>query len=141
MAENIVSKLLAFDREDIERKKKTYPMALSKLGGEVFQFELIELSAAQACDINDKRMTMNQGTSEMSMHTFEPTVMTLMAGCPSVFRNQDLRKHYSCAGFEDLVDLLLTVDEAKKLAEEIMKISGAEVDADYTLTDDDVKNS
>ena len=29
MAENIVSKLLSFDREDIERQKKTYPMALS----------------------------------------------------------------------------------------------------------------
>lgn len=141
MGDNIVSKLLEFDRTNIERKKTVYPMALSKFGGEVFHFALQELSAEQACNINDKRVTLEGATGEMSLHTFEPTVMTLMAGCPSVFCSQDLRKHYECNTFNDLVDLLLTVDEAKELADKIMELSGAQEDADFNVSDKELKNS
>lgn len=140
MAENnIVSKLLAFDRGDIERRKKVFPMALSKLGGQVFEFEIVELDAEQACKIQDKGLEFEQATGMVYMRRWDMLTKAIIAGCPPVFHNQEIRKHYGCNTFEDLVKLLLTKAEAESLTEAINSIS--DVDAEeWDFSTDDLKN-
>lgn len=139
MENNAVTKLLAFDRQEIERKTGTVMMPLSKLGGEVVAFDIQELSAEVACQIQDKLLTMDQATGEMSMHSYKPAVMAIINGCPSVFKNNELRKHYECNTFEDLVGLLLSKGEIEKLSGEINKLSDIDM-SEFVLDDAELKN-
>lgn len=140
MDNNVVTQLLALDRSDIVRAKGTHMMALSKLQGQVMTFELQALSAEELCDIQDMSVTVEQASGNMSVHSFAPTCKTIISGCPSVFHNSDVRKHFQCESFNALVNLLLTKDEATELASEIRKLSdGLENDV-YDITDKELKN-
>lgn len=139
MENNAVTKLLAFDRQEVERKTGTVMMPLSKLGGEVFTFDIQELSAEMACQVQDKLVTVDQATGEMSTHSYKPAVMTIINGCPSVFKNNEVRKHYECNTFEDLVGLLLSKGEIEKLSAEINKLSDIDMD-ELNLSDSELKN-
>lgn len=139
MENNAVTKLLAFDRQEVERKTGTVMMPLSKLGGEVFTFEIHELSAEMACQVQDKLVTVDQATGQMSTHSYKPAVMTIINGCPSVFKNNEVRKHYECNTFEDLVGLLLSKGEIEKLSAEINKLSDIDM-SEFGLDDAELKN-
>lgn len=140
MAENnIVSKLLAFDRSDIERRKKVFPMALSKLGGQVFEFELVELDAEQVCKIQDKSLEFEKATGMMFMRSWDALTETIISGCPSVFRSQEIRKHFGCNTFKDLVKLLFTQGEAQELADAINSISDVDSE-EWDFSQDELKN-
>lgn len=138
--ETIVSKLLAFDRADIERKRAVHPMALSKFGGQVFEFELVEMDAEQACKVQDKSLEFERATGMIFMRSWSALVATIMAGCPSVFRNQEVRKHYGCNTFEELVKVLLTKGEAQELADAIDGLSDVDPE-DWDFSADELKNS
>lgn len=137
---NIVSKLLAYDRSDIERKKTVHKMALSKLDNVMMEFELRELTAEEACAVKDKAITMDQATGEMHMHSYAPAVKAVITGCPSVFYNNDVRKHFGCETFEALVNLLLTSSELEELSDKILELSDLDLD-ETDLTDRELKNS
>lgn len=139
MENNAVTKLLAFDRQEVERKTGTVMMPLSKLGGEVFTFDIQELSAEMACQVQDKLVTVDQATGQMSTHSYKPAVMTIINGCPNVFKNNELRKHYECNTFEDLVGLLLSKGEIEKLSGEINKLSDIDM-SEFVLDDAELKN-
>lgn len=139
MENNAVTKLLAFDRQEVERKTGTVMMPLSKLGGEVVTFDIQELSAEMACQVQDKLVTVDQATGQMSTHSYKPAVITIINGCPNVFKNNELRKHYECNTFEDLVGLLLSKGEIEKLSSEINKLSDINMD-ELNLSDDELKN-
>lgn len=140
MDNNVVTQLLALDRSDIERAKGTHMMALSKLKGQVFTFEIQALSASEMCEIQDRRISIEQATGRMDLHSFMPIAKTIIAGCPGVFQNNDIRKHYECTDFVALVNLLLTKDEAQELAEKIEALSGSTNDNFFDISDEDLKN-
>lgn len=140
MDNNVVTQLLALDRSDIERQRGTHLMALSKLKGQVMSFEIQALSAEELCDIQDMSITIEQASGNMNVHSFAPTCKTIVAGCPSVFHNNDVRKHFQCESFNALVNLLLTKDEATELAGEIRKLSDGMNNDIYDITDTELKN-
>lgn len=138
---NIVTELLKFDRGDIKIPTKDFKMTLDKLGGAEFTFPLVALNPEMASQIQEDmfEMTMSKKSKgiEMKQTLFKGKLKTILAGCPEVFKNKELREKFGAKTPFELIEILLTPGEIDLLKEEIDSISGF----DKEEAEEEVKNS
>lgn len=132
---NIVEQLLSYEASDLVIRRSVFPMSLTKLNGQVFEFPIQALTTEQACMIQDSMLEVDSKTGKMHVVSYEAKVNTVIYGCPDIFRNKQLLEHFNCPSGRDLVSKLLTAGELDKLKDAIDQLSG--YDADDMQTDID----
>ena len=132
---NIVEKLLNIDAGKIKIPEKEVKMKLQKLQGQEFIFPCKAVDPEKISELQEDAIEFKK--SELSkIRMYNTKVMTIIEGCPSVFKNQDLIKHYGGVIPTDLVKKLLLSGEMDDLKAEIDKLSGY----DKEDNDEDIKN-
>lgn len=138
---NNIEKLL--DLEVREPKESTVEISLSKLGGETVAFPITELDNKTQADILDASFTLGtnkDGKADIKTHTYAVAQMTIMAGCP-IFNDRKYREHYGVRTGQQLIDKILTLDEATTLADAITGLGDAvDIMGDVESLKDEIKN-
>lgn len=132
--ENIIDKLLAFDTNKIEIPTKNYTMKLKKLGGESFDFPLVAISPEILAEIKENMMDFNGKSMKVKIRAFEGQIRTIIEGCPTVFKNEEVIRKFNAKTPYELVTKILLGGEMEELADEIENLSG------FENVVDDVKN-
>lgn len=136
--DNAVEKLLKIDAGQIKTPTKKVKMNLGKLGGETFVFDLTAVDPEVMSELQENMIKMNAKSSELSMNgAYHRNAMTIVEGCPSVFRNREIQKKLGAATPKELVKKLLLPGEIEDLRNEIEALSGYETDESK---EEDVKN-
>lgn len=148
---NSIEKLLDMDIKisDIDSTlESTVDIALSRLGGEVFSFPIISLDNATRAELLDASFTVRKnkedpnGDPDVITHTYKVVQMAILSGCP-IFRDKRFRDKFKVRTGEQLIDKLLTLDEATKLSDAIQNLGDAEETdllSDFDALKDEVKN-
>ena len=131
---NAVEKLLSFDSGKLSIPTRTVVLNLKKLNDEPFEFTIQAIDPEIMSELQDSMLEMDAKSKKMRMSgSFNLSAMTIVEGCPSVFKNKDLQKHFGAATPKELVKKLLVAGEISDLKDEIEQLSGYE-------TEEDVKN-
>lgn len=131
---NAVEKLLSFDSGKLSVPTRTVVLNLKKLDNEPFEFTIQAIDPEIMSELQDSMLEMDAKSKKMRMSgSFNLSAMTIVEGCPSVFKNKDLQKHFGAATPKELVKRLLVAGEISDLKDEIEQLSGYE-------TEEDVKN-
>lgn len=123
---NIIDELLGFDADKIEIPKKDFTMKLRKLGNKELTFPLVAISAEKMAKIKEDSMEMSAKNKEVKMRTalYQSQVMTIIEGCPKVFRNENVIKKFNVNTPKELVGKLFLSGEIDLIVDEIEKLSG-----------------
>lgn len=131
---NAVEKLLSFDAGKISTPTKAYVMNLKKLDHEPFEFQIQAIDPEIMSELQESILEVDSKSQKMTVSgSFNRKAMTIVEGCPGIFKNKDLQKHFGAASPKELVKKLLVSGEMDDLQNEIEKLSGYE-------TEEDVKN-
>ena len=134
---NIIQDLLNFNVGDLTTPKKDFTMALKKLGGE-YTFPIQAIDPEVMSELQENLIKMNAKSSDVSMKgSYHKDCMVIIEGCPKVFKNDDIKRHFNAATPKELVKKMLLSGEIKDLTAEIEKLSGYEPDEDKK---EEVKN-
>ena len=135
---NIIDKLLKLDAGKIEMPKKVVTLKLGKLGIEL-DFPCIAISPEKYSEIQESSIEMKKGDiKKINMHRTK--VMTVIEGCPEVFKSKDVMEHFSCPTPKELVNKLLLSGEIDDLYNTIVVLNGYEKDEDDDDEENDIKN-
>ena len=131
---NIVDKLLKMDAGKIKTPEKEIKLNLKKLGGEEFVFPCKAVDPEYVTELQENSIEFKKnGISKIKI--YDTKVMTIVEGCPEVFKNKEVIKHFGAATPKDLVKKLLVSGEIDELKAEIDAL-GAYDDED----EEEVKN-
>lgn len=123
MGNNVVSKLLSLDSNQVALATSEVTLKLKKYGEE-FTFPIVALSAEVATMVQDKMFTMRADTQDMQLDSYTAKCQAIINGCPEVFKNQDILRHFNTGGSaKKLIDKLLTSDELETLYNAIMELT------------------
>lgn len=123
MAMNTVEKLLKLDAGKLKTPEKNIKMELRKLGGQEFEFPCQAVDAEYVAELQENSIEFAEGDIDR-IRTYDAKVLTIVEGCPSVFKNKELREHFGAATPKDLVSKLLVSGEMDFLKKEIDKLGG-----------------
>ncbi|AWZ50030.1 XkdN-like protein (plasmid) [Clostridiaceae bacterium 14S0207] len=134
---NTVERLLALDMGAIKAPEKEVKLKLGKLGGQEFTFPCKAVNNEKIARIQTEMLELNKKGELKELNTGEMKLNTVIEGCPDVFKNQDLLKHYNVPSFKDLVNLILLPGEVDELYNIINELNGYEKDEEEI---EDIKN-
>lgn len=129
---NIIDELLGFNTDKLELPRKDFTLRLRKLGNKELTFPLVAISAEKMAKIKEDSMEMSAKNKEVKMRTslYQSQVMTIIEGCPKVFRNENVIKKFNVNTPKELVGKLFLSGEIETLVDEIEKLSGYGEDED-----------
>ena len=131
---NTVEKLLKIDAGKIKAPEKDVKMKLKKIGEE-FTFPCKAVDPEYVAELQENSITFKRGDiSKIKM--YDTKVLTIIEGCPSIFKNKELIEHFGVATPKDLVKKLLLSGEMDDLKAEIDKLGGYDPEKD----EEEVKN-
>lgn len=131
---NTVEKLLKIDAGKIKTPEKDVKMKLKKIGEE-FTFPCKAVDPEYVAELQENSITFKRGDiSKIKM--YDTKVLTIIEGCPSIFKNKELIEHFGVATPKDLVKKLLLSGEMDDLKSEIDKLGGYDAEKD----EEEVKN-
>ena len=131
---NIVDKLLKMDAGKIKTPEKEIKLNLKKLGGEEFVFPCKAVDPEYVTELQENSIEFKKnGISKIKI--YDTKVMTIVEGCPEVFKNKEVLKHFGAATPKDLVKKLLVSGEIDELKAEIDALGGYDDD-----DEEEVKN-
>ena len=131
---NIVDKLLKMDAGKIKTPEKEIKLNLKKLGGEEFVFPCKAIDPEYVTELQENSIEFKKnGISKIKI--YDTKVMTIVEGCPEVFKNKEVIKHFGAATPKDLVKKLLVSGEIDELKAEIDALGGYDDD-----DEEEVKN-
>ena len=120
---NIVDKLLKMDAGKIKTPEKEIKMNLKKLNGEEFVFPCKAVDPEYVTELQENSIEYKKnGISKIKI--YDTKVMTIVEGCPEVFKNKEVLKHFGAATPKDLVKKLLVSGEIDELKAEIDALGG-----------------
>lgn len=120
---NIVDKLLKMDAGKIKTPEKEIKLNLKKLGGEEFVFPCKAVDPEYVTELQENSIEYKKnGISKIKI--YDTKVMTIVEGCPEVFKNKEVIKHFGAATPKDLVKKLLVSGEIDELKAEIDALGG-----------------
>lgn len=132
---NTVEKLLKFDAGKIKMPEEIVKMTPKKLGFEI-EFLCKAISPEIYSEIQENAVELRKGDiKKINMH--KSKVLTLVEGCPDVFKSKELMEHYGCATPKELVNKLLLSGEIDELANKLAELNGYEKDEEE---EEDIKN-
>lgn len=135
---NTVERLLKMDAGKIKAPEKDVVMKLAKFNNEEFIFPCKAIDPEMIAEIQENSIEFGDGDIE-KIKMYGPKVMTIIEGCPTIFKNKDLMKHFNAATPKELVKKLLLSGEMDDLKAEIDKLGG--YDAKKKKRDEeDIKN-
>lgn len=120
-----VERLLALDASKIVKPTKVVKLKLGKFDGLELDFKIEAVDPEIMSELKESMIRFESSTDALRVEgSYNATVMTIVEGCPSVFRNKEIQDHFKAATPKELVKILLTSGEMDKLKDEIDAISG-----------------
>ncbi len=135
---NTVEKLLKMDAGKIKTPEKDVVMKLAKFDNKEFTFPCKAIDPELVAEIQENSIEFYDGDID-KIKVYDSKVMTIIEGCPIVFKNTDLMKHFGAATPKDLVKKLLLSGEIDDLKAEIDKLSGYDTKK-KKRDEEDIKN-
>lgn len=130
---NTVEKLLKIDAGKLKMPEKTVTLKLAKLGIEL-DFPCVAISPETYSEIQENSIEMRKGDiKRINMH--KTKILTIIEGCPTIFKSKDVMEHFGCATPRDLIEKLLLSGEIDELYKTITELNGYEEDEE-----EDIKN-
>ncbi|KEI18203.1 phage tail assembly chaperone [Clostridium haemolyticum] len=133
---NTVERLLALDMGAIKAPTKEVKLKLGKLGGQEFIFQCKAVNNEKMSEIQSEMLDLNKKGELKELKTGDMRANTVIEGCPEVFKNVELLKHYKLPSFKDLLNLLLLPGEVDELYNVINELNGYEKEDD----EEEIKN-
>ena len=118
-----VNRLLALDVGDIKSPTKDIEIKLDKVGGEPFVFPCKAVDAEYIAELQENAIEFSKNELN-KIKVYDTKVMTIIEGCPSVFKNDEILKHFKAPNPKELVKILMLSGEMDELKSEIDKLSG-----------------
>lgn len=125
MGLNTVEKLLKFDTGSLKTPEKDVKLKLKKLNNEEFVFPCKAVDAEYVSELQENSIQIKKGDMSIT-RTYDTKVLTIIEGCPTVFKDKDLLKHFGAATPKDLVSKLLVSGEIDELKNQIDELGGYE---------------
>lgn len=120
-----VERLLALDASKIVKPTKVVSLKLGKFDGLELEFKIEAVDPEIMSELKESMIRFESGTDALRVEgSYNATVMTIIEGCPTVFKNKEIQDHFKAATPKELVKILLTSGEMDKLKDEIDAISG-----------------
>lgn len=138
MTLNTVEKLLKYDAGKLKTPEKVVVMELRKLGGQEFEFPCRAVDAEYVAELQENSIEFAEGDIDR-IRTYDAKVLSIIEGCPAVFKSKELREHFGAATPKDLVSKLLVSGEMDYLKKEIDQLGGYD-DKKRKRNEDEVKN-
>lgn len=123
MGLNTVEKLLKYDSGKLKTPEKVVTMELRKLDGEELEFPCRAVDAEYVAELQENSIEFAEGDIDR-IRMYDAKVLTIIEGCPKVFKNKELRNHFGAATPKDLVSKLLVSGEMDHLKKEIDQLGG-----------------
>lgn len=131
---NIVEKLLKIDAGKIKTPTKEVKMMLKKIGEE-FSFPCRAVDPEKVAELQENSITFKKGDMA-GIKIYNTKVMTIIEGCPDVFKNQEVINHFGAITPKELVKKIMLSGEMDNLKAEIDKLGGY----DEENSDEEIKN-
>ena len=131
---NTVQRLLAFDAGKLKTPEKDVKLKLKKLNGEEFIFPCKAVDAEYVSELQEASVKFKKGDMSITK-TYETKVLTIIEGCPVIFKDKELLKHFGATTPKDLVSKLLVSGEIDELKSQIDQLGGYDED-----NEEEVKN-
>lgn len=131
---NTIEKLLKIDAGKLKMPEKDVTMKLKKLDDEEFIFPCNAVDPEIVSELQENAIEFSDGELE-KIKVYHTKVMTIVEGCPSVFKNKEVMAHFGAPTPKELVKKLLLAGEMDKLNDEINKLGGYD-----KKKDKDIKN-
>lgn len=119
-----IDKLLKIDAGKIKRKEGMVTLKLARLDGMELDFPLVEVDPEYVTELQEESLVVNLNNDDIKIKTFDQKVFTIIEGCPLIFKNDEIIKHFNCQTPKDLVKKILTAGDMDDLFEEIQKLNG-----------------
>lgn len=123
---NTIERLLKLDSGKIQLPTKEVTLKLKKIG-ETFTFPCKAVDAEYVAELQENSIQFKKGELA-GIKTYDTKVLTIIEGCPDVFKNKDLIKHFGVITPKELVKKLLVSGEMDELKSEIDKLGGYDAD-------------
>lgn len=123
MAMNAVEKLLKIDAGKLKTPEKIVKMSLRKLGLQEFEFPCKAVDPEYVSELQENSIEFHDGDIDR-IKTYDAKVLTIVEGCPEVFKSKEMRDHFGAATPKDLVSKLLVSGEIDFLKKEIDALGG-----------------
>ena len=120
---NVIDKLLKMDAGKIKLPEKDIVVKLKKLGNEEFTFPCKALDPELVAELQEDALEFDDGGLN-KIRVYNTKVMTIIEGCPVVFKNQDILKHFGVLTPKELVKKLLLSGEMDELNNQITALNG-----------------
>lgn len=133
---NTIEKLLAYDAGKIKVPEKVVSMRLKQLGNQKFDFPCKAVDPEYVSELQENSIEFKKGDIE-KIKMYDTKVMTIIEGCPTIFKSEELLRHFKVRTPKELIKVLMVSGEIDKLKEEIDKLSGYD---DDEKNEDDIKN-
>lgn len=122
---NTVDKLLKMDAGKLTIPEKEVKIKLKKFDDEEFVFLCKVVDPEKMAEIQENALELRKGDVKR-IKMYEMKVLTLIEGCPDVFKNKDVMKHFGAPTPKELIKKLLLSGEIDELYNEINKLGGYE---------------
>lgn len=120
-----VERLLALDASKIVKPTKVVKLKLGKFDGLELEFKIEAVDPEIVSELKESMIRYESGAGAVRVKgSYNAAVMTIIEGCPSVFKNKEIQDHFKAATPKELVKILLTSGEMDELKAEIDDISG-----------------
>lgn len=130
---NTVERLLKMDAGKVKAPEKDVILKLVKFNNEEFTFPCRAIDPEIMAEIQEDAIELKGGdVSKIRMYNMK--VMTIIEGCPKIFKDKNLLTHFNAVTPKELVKKLLVSGEMDELQNKINKLGG------YDKDEDDIKN-
>ena len=119
---NAVDKLLKLDSR-IEKNTGVIELYLSRVD-ETLEFPIQEVDSEYVAELQEDSIELNIDSNDVKIRSYNQKVFTIIEGCPVIFKNDAIMKHFSCQTPKDLVKRLLTSGDMDDLFNEIQELNG-----------------
>jgi hypothetical protein len=123
---NAIDKILKMDAGKLKMPEKVIKIKLAKLAAEL-EFPCVAIAPEVYSEIQESAFEMRKGDiKRINMHVSK--IMTVIEGCPSIFKSKEVMEHFSCVSPKELVNKLFLSGELDELYAAIIELNGYEAD-------------
>lgn len=120
---NAVEKLLKIDAGQLKKNEAIVTMKLSRLNDIELDFPIMEVDPEYIAELQEDSLELNLD-GDVKIRSYNQKVLTIIEGCPLVFKNEAIQKRFKCNTPKELVKELLPSGEMDYLYNEINKLNG-----------------
>lgn len=131
---NTVERLLKLDIGKLKTPEKDVTIKLKKIGEE-FTFPCKAVDPEKVSEMQENSIEFKKGDIN-KIKMYDTKVLTIIEGCPSIFKNKELLEKFNVLNGKDLIKKLLVSGEIDELKKQIDNLGGY----DEEETEEEVKN-